>query len=1646
MKKRFFSLMLILGMLFSLLPVITDTAVAAGGTVYPYYVITKGATETSYYYVNKQAGSADSFAAFKTGADAEGGTSYSTVDKAMTAITTEVASGSATLQFALTGTTAASATGTLSLESMVDLTGGGTYILLGSLEGSANNTVCADSANIIAGSGVTITNTNGGSLSSSPLNATAGGTITVNEGANISGNSSTGCAIYNNGSGSVTVSGGTVTATAGDTIWSTGSGEIVISGGTVTCGAEGDCFAVRNEGSGDITISAGKVESIYTAAVFNGSGGDITISGGEVKADSGFALFNLNGNITVSGGKVTGNLAATIYNYCNGYITVKGGTVDSQDNAAIYNSGDGIVAVSDGEVKSEGAGPYTIYNNGAGSVTVSGGGKVIAGGASTDAIYNGGNGSVTVSGGEVTGSRAAIYNELSGTITVSGGTLETTSADSPAIFNHINGKVTISGTAKIVSASQYGSIELWGIGTGDEQPILEVSGGTITNSDNYGIWNCGTCAIKISGGMVTGGRSDIYIANQGTLIANDGAETPAYYSGDPISVYFGGVIESGTTVAVSGVSSGVNDDLFSITNSGHYLVMNEHDGNLVINAVSGNWLDNTDPHYYSTDWYDANPSATSFTVSTAADLAGLAYLVNNGTDTFSGDKITLVNSINICAHEWVPISNVTYQFSGTFDGNGKTVSGLYIDESGADYQGLFSYIDGGTVENLTVTGSVTSKRGVGCIAGYAEGAVIKNCVSSGTVHGSGRYVGGIAGYVYNATVDSCINTGEVSSNSDYVGGIVGLSQVAEVINCSNSGAVSITGLYAGGIAGRNEGAIANCYNRGSVSGSYGGGITGYNYGGTENCYNWGTVTGSKSGGVAGYNYFSGQVKSCYWLSGSAAACLGSSDSGAILSGSGIFSISGTIMAGTAANCGSDQTLAYGSSLLTALNKWVIMTNGVDYLEWAADSGNVNGGYPVFGALHIQRLITGQPSADNAYTVTATQVTGVGKTYQWNKFTAADAEASLDLANNAYGTALTDLLPNGFGLTDDIYTGGHSAWTFADGVYASGAKEIDSGYSAMSIPVTIAEGEGISFEWKVSSEAACDFLSVGLLTYSGGQYALASGTSVESISGEADWTSKLYSGLPAGTYYLVFAYTKDSGAYTGSDCGYVRLAGVSETLTGNTSATLSRTGLSGGEMFRCKVTYDDGVMLTSDNITLESITSYNVTNSLTGVTTDNSATSAVLNSSYTAVLTPTNSGYSMSVTVTMSGTDITSSAYNSSTKTVGIADVIGDIVITATASAPSDNGGSSSTPTRTIAVTETSSDLFSGSGNQIKAAANMNNAFSDSVEVKVTDSEQNDSGFGLSAGNEVYPFDISLYVKGTNTKTEPKDGYAVTISLPVPEKLLDVKEQISILHKSDDGTVTTLKSQLKQINGAWYLVFEATEFSPYALVVSDKGTYDETEGLPYYVDSDGNEVFIGFTANGKYIAPSGVTVLFKKNTKTFTDTGSHWAKNYIDFVTGRELFTGMGDNIFDPDAGMTRAMFATVIGRLYERSYCQITAGASHAFTDVDYDSWYGPYIDWAAQNGIITGSGGGKYWPDRSINREEMAAILYRFAEFLGAVSTGNAEKSAYADAADISAWAADAALYCQSTGVITGRENGNFIPAGYGHQSGSRGNFGTVY
>ncbi|MHB8062658.1 MAG: S-layer homology domain-containing protein, partial [Ruminiclostridium sp.] len=209
-------------------------------------------------------------------------------------------------------------------------------------------------------------------------------------------------------------------------------------------------------------------------------------------------------------------------------------------------------------------------------------------------------------------------------------------------------------------------------------------------------------------------------------------------------------------------------------------------------------------------------------------------------------------------------------------------------------------------------------------------------------------------------------------------------------------------------------------------------------------------------------------------------------------------------------------------------------------------------------------------------------------------------------------------------------------------------------------------------------------------------------------------------------------------------------------------------------------------------------------------------------------------------------------------------------------------------------------------------------------------------------------------------------------------------------------------------------------------------FTKVTGLPYYIDANGKESFIGFASNAggtmKYIAPKGVTVLFKENPKSFIDIADHWAKENIDFVTEREIFAGSENSKFGPNTGMTRGMFVTVIGKLYEKSYGSIKG--NNTFSDVDTNAYYAKYVAWANENGIIKGIGDNKFVPNGEVTREQMATIMFNYATFLGKAPQGDwMINITYPDKAKISNWAISSAAYCQLKNIITGRENGEFAP-----------------
>ena len=257
----------------------------------------------------------------------------------------------------------------------------------------------------------------------------------------------------------------------------------------------------------------------------------------------------------------------------------------------------------------------------------------------------------------------------------------------------------------------------------------------------------------------------------------------------------------------------------------------------------------------------------NYTVTSAEGLKNIAKLVNEEGKT--------ADNIDLTGIDWTPIGKDDNKaYTGTFDGNGKTITGLTVTTSDR-YAGLFGCIgSGGTVKNVTLKNvqitNDNSSGNAGGVAGWSYGN-IENCSVSGSVSVSGSITG-------------CNSSATVKGEA-YVGGIAGeTNSGASLTGCYATGDVTLEsinqyGNFAGGVVGSNGGGILTaCYAWGSVTGSgsgtvYVGGVTGSNDLGTLTaCYHAkGTVSGpgGATGGVAGRNYkglmpYGGIITACYW--------------------------------------------------------------------------------------------------------------------------------------------------------------------------------------------------------------------------------------------------------------------------------------------------------------------------------------------------------------------------------------------------------------------------------------------------------------------------------------------------------------------------------------------------------------------------------------------------------------------------------------------------------------------------------------------------------------------------------------------------------------------------------------------------------------
>ena len=176
----------------------------------------------------------------------------------------------------------------------------------------------------------------------------------------------------------------------------------------------------------------------------------------------------------------------------------------------------------------------------------------------------------------------------------------------------------------------------------------------------------------------------------------------------------------------------------------------------------------------------------------------------------------------------------------------------------------------------------------------------------------------------------------------------------------------------------------------------------------------------------------------------------------------------------------------------------------------------------------------------------------------------------------------------------------------------------------------------------------------------------------------------------------------------------------------------------------------------------------------------------------------------------------------------------------------------------------------------------------------------------------------------------------------------------------------------------------------------------------------------------------VGVSYVKATETPSETkfndvsANDWFASAVDYVTGKGMMNGTADNTFSPKANTTRGMIVTVLYRLENQPS---TSAAS--FTDVASGAYYANAVAWANANGIVSGYGSGKFGPNDKVTREQLAAILYRYAQYKKYDVSGANSLDGYTDAQSVSSYAVPALQWANAAGVVTGKSGSKLDPKG---------------
>lgn len=236
-----------------------------------------------------------------------------------------------------------------------------------------------------------------------------------------------------------------------------------------------------------------------------------------------------------------------------------------------------------------------------------------------------------------------------------------------------------------------------------------------------------------------------------------------------------------------------------------------------------------------------------------------------------------------------------------------------------------------------------------------------------------------------------------------------------------------------------------------------------------------------------------------------------------------------------------------------------------------------------------------------------------------------------------------------------------------------------------------------------------------------------------------------------------------------------------------------------------------------------------------------------------------------------------------------------------------------------------------------------------------------------------------------------------------------------------------------ISAGSHYTFSATASYHRLSLVSDhscfswsvEGNIGSIDANGYFTASNENATGAVFVSAGDKTVRIPVTVTWDS---PFGDVKtSDWFYDAVKFTKLNGILSGVSEKSFAPYTNLSRGMFVTALGRMAKLDASSYQN--KNAFSDVTADSYYAPYVAWAAEIGLVDGFEDSTFRPNQSITREQLCTMISRYCNYFGKSSAASVETHLFTDASHIASYAAEAVQFCKAAGIVNGYEDGSFAP-----------------